>query len=68
MDGELRAAKEAFVSGLPGTTKWEIFCLVACLPFTFLSGAPPRCEAPTPAGAPPPPLTLGCGLRDCLQR
>lgn len=35
---ELRRRKEAFVSGLPGTSKWEIFCILDCVPFFLLFG------------------------------
>ncbi|GBF94214.1 hypothetical protein Rsub_06484 [Raphidocelis subcapitata] len=33
------AAKEAFVAGLQGTTKWEIFCVIGCLPMCSLFAA-----------------------------
>jgi hypothetical protein len=39
--GPLRAraaAKEAFVAGLQGTTKWEVFCIIGCLPMCSLFG------------------------------
>jgi hypothetical protein len=35
---ELRRAKEHFVSNLHGTTKWEVFCVVSCLPLCLLIG------------------------------
>jgi hypothetical protein len=35
---ELRRAKEQFVSNLHGTTKWEVFCAVSCLPLCLLIG------------------------------
>jgi hypothetical protein len=35
---ELRRAKEQFVSNLHGTTKWEVFCVVSCLPLCLLIG------------------------------
>ncbi|WIA18598.1 hypothetical protein OEZ85_010038 [Tetradesmus obliquus] len=36
---ELRRAKEQFVSNLHGTTKWEVFCVVSCLPLCLLIAA-----------------------------
>ncbi|KAF8059100.1 esf1 [Scenedesmus sp. PABB004] len=36
---ELRRLKEAFVSGHAGTTKWEVFCVVGCLPLLLLVAA-----------------------------
>jgi hypothetical protein len=30
--GDVRRRKEAFVAGLPGTTKWEIFCVAGIMP------------------------------------
>jgi hypothetical protein len=34
----LRARKEAFVTGHAGTSKWEIFCIVCCLPLCSFFG------------------------------
>lgn len=33
---ELKRLKEEFVSNLSGTSKWEIFCLIGCLPVTMI--------------------------------
>lgn len=33
---ELKRLKEEFVSNLSGTTKWEIFCLIGCLPLSLI--------------------------------
>lgn len=41
---ELRRAKEQFVSNLHGTTKWEVFCVVSCLPLCLLIGEAPHCR------------------------
>jgi hypothetical protein len=35
---DLKRLKEEFVSNLPGTSRWEIFCLISCLPFSILLG------------------------------
>lgn len=40
---ELRRLKEHFVSNLPGTTKWEVFCLIGCLPLCLLIGDHASC-------------------------
>jgi hypothetical protein len=34
----LKRLKEEFVSNLQGTTKWEVFCVVSCLPLCLLIG------------------------------
>lgn len=33
---QLKRQREEFVSNLPGTTKWEIFCLIGCLPLSLI--------------------------------
>jgi hypothetical protein len=38
-DPELRRLKEAFVSNLQGTTRWEVFCVLSSLPLCLLTGA-----------------------------
>lgn len=35
---DLKRLKEDFVSNLHGTTKWEVFCIVSCLPLCLLIG------------------------------
>lgn len=35
---ELVRLKEAFVSNLPGTTRWEVFCVLSSLPLCLLIG------------------------------
>ncbi len=35
---DLKRQKEAFVSNLEGTTKWEIFCVIGCLPLCLIFG------------------------------
>jgi hypothetical protein len=37
---ELRRRKEAFVTGLRGTTKWEVFCVMGCVPMFWLFSEP----------------------------
>jgi hypothetical protein len=48
---ELKRLKEAFVSNLEGTTKWEIFCIIGCLPLCLLFGEPQRSSPQAPAAA-----------------
>lgn len=35
---ELVRLKEAFVSNLSGTTRWEVFCVLSSLPLCLLIG------------------------------
>lgn len=44
-DPKLRALKEAFVSNLQGTTRWEVFCVLSSLPLCLLTGTQRAQEA-----------------------